>query len=319
MPLGAVSSWCEFSPDGTRLAVASNATPYLVVYDTSTWDRITITGGTPTSGVSCLDWSPDGTKLAVSYGASPYLVVYNTATWAKLTIAGGTPTSLGLCEFSPDGTKLAIATKNSSAEPFIIYNTGDWSKVTLPEAVPLGLFNAIKWSSGGSLLSVARYGSSHRVYNSSDWSYTVRNLGSGEGVSALAYSADDAILAVGFSGGTTRIRLFDTTTWTALPFDYRTTDLTCYAALFSNLPVRALSTGENAVLDAAGLPASGRVVRTYSRSTGGMIAETTTDAAGKFAMQFATGLPTQVVLLDDDAGDTLNDLIIGRLTPAVQT
>ena len=73
---------CAFSPDGTLLAVANNSSPYITVYNTSTWAKLANPSVLPSSTANGCAFSPDGTLLAVAYYSSPYITIYNTSTWA---------------------------------------------------------------------------------------------------------------------------------------------------------------------------------------------------------------------------------------------
>lgn len=314
-PTGVVYG-CAFSPDGTKLAVAHANSPYLTVYDTTTWAKVTLTGGNPTGQGAGCDWSADGTKLACSHSTTPYLTVYNVADWSKVTLTGGNPASTGRgCKFSPDGAKLATIT-SSNAESLVVYNVSDWSKIAIPGGPPGINLYGLAWTPDGTKLAVANSGSSLWVYTVADWSNVTQGLGTSNTVSAMCYNGDGTRLGVGYSGST-NFAVYSTATWASQSITYSASNGFCRSVLFSGLPVRDLTTGVNAVLDVDGLPAQSRVVRAYARATGALVAETTTDAAGKFALKCATSQAMQMVILDDDAGDTFNDLIVGRVTPAV--
>lgn len=67
------------------------------------------------------------------------------------------------------------------------------------------------------------------------------------------------------------------------------------------------------VTDTSGAP-SARLVRAYNRSTGRLVAETTSDeTTGAYSIDVPDG-EVQVVVLDDDAGDLHNDIIM-RVLP----
>ena len=73
---------CAFSPDGSLLAVAHAASPYITIYNTSTWAKLANPSVLPTSTANGCAFSPDGTLLAVAHNSSPYITIYNTSTWA---------------------------------------------------------------------------------------------------------------------------------------------------------------------------------------------------------------------------------------------
>ena len=73
---------CAFSPDGTLLAVAHGVSPYITVYNTSTWAKLANPSVLPTGTANGSAFSPDGTLLAVAHGGTPHITIYNTSTWA---------------------------------------------------------------------------------------------------------------------------------------------------------------------------------------------------------------------------------------------
>jgi len=71
------------SPDGSLCAVAHYNSPYLTVYNTSDWSKVTISSPPPSTanGVAI---SPDGSLCAVAHSGSPYLTVYRTSDWSMV-------------------------------------------------------------------------------------------------------------------------------------------------------------------------------------------------------------------------------------------
>jgi len=71
------------SPDGSLCAVAHYNSPYLTVYRTSDWSKVTISSPPPgtANGVA---FNQDGSLCAVAHGSSPYLTVYRTSDWSKV-------------------------------------------------------------------------------------------------------------------------------------------------------------------------------------------------------------------------------------------
>ena len=95
----------KYSPDGTRLAVATSIGVWL--YDTSTDAELNLLSEVP-DYVEAIAFSPDGSTLASSgYSPNPYHSIMEYRYWrnfvAPLT---DTRTILALA-FSPDGTVLA--------------------------------------------------------------------------------------------------------------------------------------------------------------------------------------------------------------------
>lgn len=310
------AQWCAWSPDGTKLAVAHSGTGYIFVYNVSDWSKITITGGVVPSVASGCAWSPDGTKLAVAHFNSPYLTVYNVSDWSKITLTGGNPTAnCRKCEFSPDGTILAAITDSNAAALFI-YNVADWSQITPAGGIPGIAQNAIRFSKSGAYMAIAATVAGVYLYTVSDWTRTTLSIGSSGTVNSIDFNDDDSRVAFGISSSP-YIKVYEFPSMVAAAITYTlATGVT--AVRFSSLPVRALTTGVNVVMDIAGSPAAGRTVRAYARFSGALLKDATTDASGKFLMRFLSGQQMQLVILDDDANDVLNDLVLGRVVPVVE-
>jgi len=116
-----------FSPDGTYLAVAHNASPYITIYKRNgdTFTKLSNPSSLPTGTGYGATFSPDGTYLAVAHLTSPRITIYkrNGDTFTKLSNPSSLPTGSGYgAAFSPDGTYLAVA---HYASPYItIYKHG---------------------------------------------------------------------------------------------------------------------------------------------------------------------------------------------------
>lgn len=123
----------EFSPDGSRLALSFDGVPYLQIFNTSTWGKVTFPAGV-LSASPYISYSPGGDLLACgqSSGLTSYLRVLNTSSWTQVPIADGIASTITAIEFSPDGTMLAVA---YSAAPFLsVYDVATWTKKTISGA-----------------------------------------------------------------------------------------------------------------------------------------------------------------------------------------
>ena len=169
-PTGTAANAAAISPNGVFVAIGHSSSPYLSVYNTTTWDRVTLSGGNPTGSVNEVHFSPNNTLMAVAHGTAPFVTVYNTATWTKVTLTGGGLAGTGRsCQFSPSGDYLAVS---STTSPFLtVYATSDWSKVSLP-AAPSANTPAVAWTSSGAL--IVTDGNQIRVYNPADWTSDLR-------------------------------------------------------------------------------------------------------------------------------------------------
>lgn len=177
----------SFSRDGEYLALATAESPYLIIYETSTW---TVVPGTPTlSGAGqSLDWSHNGNWLAVGHSGTPYLTVLNTADWS---VVAGTPTLAGAgngVSFSPDDSLLAAGHENS---PYLtVSNSGGWSVVSEAPA-QAGACNTLDFSPNGEwlMLGITSNSSGNRAVRISDWTTHA---------SGVAYCGSD-VQQIGFS------------------------------------------------------------------------------------------------------------------------
>lgn len=73
----------DFSPDGAKLAVTHGTSPYIRVYNTSTWaytDAVTVPSGGGNYG---LVFTSDSTRFVVMCASSPYISIYNATTMVR--------------------------------------------------------------------------------------------------------------------------------------------------------------------------------------------------------------------------------------------
>jgi WD40 repeat protein len=111
-----------FSPDGSRLAVASDATNDAKIFDALTGtELVTLTGHTNSNwGV---DFNSDGTRL-VTAGRDGTARLWDAATGRMLkTFAGHTSTIVGV-HFSPDDSRIATSSADGTVRVWDI-STGE--------------------------------------------------------------------------------------------------------------------------------------------------------------------------------------------------
>jgi len=78
-------------------------------------------------------------------------------------------------------------------------------------------------------------------------------------------------------------------------------------------PISNNGSGVSAVLDEAGAPAAGRIVKAFQRGSGpGQVCWTTTDASGRYSL-LAPDIEHNVIIEDDAAGTVYDDLFVGRV------
>ena len=292
-------------------AVCYQATPYISIGSLSKKLLLANPAVLPAGAAYGCAFSPDGTKLAVAHGGSPFITVYNTSDWSKIANPAVLPASTANgCAFSPDGTKLAVA---HTISPFItVYNTSDWSKIANPAVLPAGAANGCAFSPDGTKLAVAHGGSPFiTVYNTSDWS-KIANPAVLPASTAYgcAFSPDGTKLAVAHAGS---------------PFItvYNTSDLVLDSALMAQMR----STGGGlavAFTQAGGLQLRGEVrdidgyvasrkVRVYERSSGDLVAETTSSAVnGAYDVMVYEGNVAYDVQFMADPLENLNDLFFAK-------
>lgn len=121
--LTAACTLAKYSPNGEFLAVATSASPYLVVYQRAGTTYNAISGiTTPTAAIYDMDWSPCGSFLAVGFGTSPYYIVYQRSgssfTAATVPSLSGTPNQVRSIKFSPNGDYLAVTNRHNSPLSF---------------------------------------------------------------------------------------------------------------------------------------------------------------------------------------------------------
>lgn len=215
--VGAVHA--AFSPDGSRLAVVYNDSPYLKVYDVATGGVVWSPSTSIPTGAQCVAFSPDGSLLVAGHEATERLTAWNTETWTKSGVLdtinrpGGAPLPRAIA-FSPDGGLLAVGHVNAPC--LTVYTTVPaptrWSKVTAftTDNGGLGTFNgfAVAFSPDSSRLAFGRgpdNGGDTRtvmVFDTTSWA-KVDSMATppAREVETLAYSPAGDVLAVGVDRG----------------------------------------------------------------------------------------------------------------------
>jgi WD40 repeat protein len=316
---GVIPSGCYkggFSPDSSRFVVGCDNSPYMFVYNTTTWARVT---GMSVSGtVYSVAFNPSGTLAAVAHFGGNNLTVYNTNDWSQVSLAGGYPTTdygFGVA-FSPDGTKLVFA---HDSTPFVtMYDTTTWARSALPAAsLPASNGKCIAYSPDGTMLAVGVSGTPYLlIYDTTTWARKTLSANPAQVVTDLAFSPDNAALVAVSSWNSTGVNLNAYTvaasaTRVTLDASITTRGNLNSATFAPNLiDLRIATTSGAPVTDAAG-GAAARKVRAYARENGVILGATTSAANGSYSLgPFLAPTDASVIFIDDADGDQLNDLVI---------
>jgi len=123
-PLGQCNR-VSYSPDGTMLAVASNVSPYFKLYSIPAMVDITPTmADPPTAACFALSFSSDNTHVCIGGSATGSNTrVYDVTTGTRVLTS---TSDIYSASFSPDGSKLLVASQGNS-NGVIIYETTGWT------------------------------------------------------------------------------------------------------------------------------------------------------------------------------------------------
>lgn len=199
-----------FSGDGSYLAVAQNAAPYLTIYKRSGDDFVRLANpASPSGNAFAVSFSADGVYLAVAHQATPYLTIYKRSgdTFTKLPDPAVLPTvgSAGYAvALSSDGVYLAVG-HDGGVFLTLYKRSGDtFTKLPDPAVLPSagGSSSELAFSPDGSHLYVSWGGGSAprcRIYSRSGDTFTSLSLPAeltDDTNDGAAYSPDGAFLAV---------------------------------------------------------------------------------------------------------------------------
>lgn len=307
-----------WSPDGTRLAIGMGGSPFLRVFNmTAGGSSVTVTNA-PDS-IQRLAWSPDGTRLAagsVSNFGTNTVWMYNTTTWTYSTPAVRPDYAPQALAWSPSGATLAAGFSQGTYY-LRAWTAASWAVVTIAD-LPAHTVERLAWSPNGTWLAAASVGTSLTAYATATWAKETIPSGPTGIVRGMAWKPDSSALWLGYNAGAFRIESFNPTTWAkSTPAGAPSTTLIQGMDFTAADMRRVAAAGAAQILDDAGAPAAGRVVRVFDRATGDRISQKTTDASGQFSVPFFTAAPVDVQVLDDDAGTVYADLHFTRVAPAV--
>jgi WD40 repeat protein len=187
-----------WSPDGTRLASASDDKT-VRLWNPATGDQLaTLTGHTDT--VRVVAWSPDGTRLA-SASDDKTVRLWNPATGDQLaTLTGHTRGVDGLA-WSPDGTRLTSASQD--------WTVRLWNPATGDQLATLAMhtqgLEGVAWSPDGTRLASASQDGRVWLWNPASGRQLAILIDHTDTVRGVAWSPDGTRLATVSQAGTVRL------------------------------------------------------------------------------------------------------------------
>ena len=189
---GYVTRSVAYSPDGTRLAVATDIGVWL--YDTSTHEEVALLSG-HMQGVFNVAFSPDGSIIASASGWEDASVrLWDAATGAQKMVLDGGPSWVDSIAFSPDGKTLASTARHSGLK-FWDTATGEEKRVLrTPWDIELVAFSP----DGATLASAVGFlNNTVRLWDLATGTEKLAIvLGDSESVAHIAFSPDGKTLAI---------------------------------------------------------------------------------------------------------------------------
>lgn len=279
----------EFSPDGTKMAVAHSTSPYLRVYNVADWTFVNAATAAGNSAYSVM-FSHDGTKLVVGCGGSPFLCMYDVATMARTyantstAYSTGTPGQCGRRSArSPLDNKTIIIALSGS--PFLAkFDTSTSTPTLFTAAVPAIASPGAIWVDPDP---------------EEDALYVNHGLGSTSPSRTISrFKISTGSLDPAQPASLFRNLLYGSSTPYTAAFILMTTPykITGTVRNVSNVPVE-------------------RKVRAYRRSDGELVAETMSNAStGNYTLKVYDPGPFDVQFLTAD-GELLNDLFYAKSEP----
>ena len=205
------------SPLSAFMAVTHRFSPYVTIYNTSDFSKVTNPSVLPGAYGRDVTFNHDGSLLVVAYdGGDVY--IYDTSDWSRVT---GPATPIGSLTkgvaFNHDSSLLAIA--HTGGNYLTICDTSDWSKITGPSTKPTGNGLSVAFNNDGSRLvvghSIAPFVT---VYDTSDWSVDT-TLADGESANydgnGVAFSRDGTLLSVA-RAKSPYVTIYNTSDWSKI-------------------------------------------------------------------------------------------------------
>ena len=205
-----------YSPDGTRLAVASSIGIWM--YDTQTGEALDLLA--PNTGVESVSFSPDGEILATGNWDSN-VRLWHATTGELLQTIPGHPSRLHFFQaprnnvvFSPDGNTLAVGSLNNTVFLWNVnVSTGAQLHTFIGHSVVTDTASSISFSPDGKILASSSLGDEWKesvfLWDVNTGDQLREITGHTGSVESISFSPDGSTLATG-SG--TRVRFWDVNT-----------------------------------------------------------------------------------------------------------
>ncbi len=208
----------EFSPDGSRIAVADRES--LAVFETDTWQSVPLPENAENASEQlaetgmAISYSPDGRRLATLTSYSELENALGNRVWVADLATGlldPSPDSIGPSEgghsmqitsvsYSPDGTRVASGSEDRSVR---IWDAATGLLAEAPLEGHSGDVTAVDYSPDGSLLASSSGDGTVRLWDPATGSQIGAPLpGRGGGVETVEFSPGGELLASGNEDGT---------------------------------------------------------------------------------------------------------------------
>lgn len=315
---------------GNAFYAFGGGSPFLYVFNKA--GALQTVSTTGLGNIWALDFSPDGTKLAVVHGTTPFVRIYNTSDWSFVNGGTAANSSTYAARFSHDSSKLVIF---SAASPFIaVYDaaTGVRGYTNTNSAFSAssslgGSARAVRYPDGKTLiysLSSSPFLAKFDVTTNTPTAFTAPApvIGTGGALWIDPDPEEDAVYLNHSIGSTnpartlSKFRVSTGVMYADQPAQlyrsilYGSNSLNTAAAMLMTTPYRIRGT----VRDVSNNPVA-RVVRAYKRSTGEMMAQTTSNAStGDYTLKLYDAGPYDVQFLTAE-GELLNDLFFAKAEP----
>jgi WD40 repeat protein len=180
-----------FSPDGRSLAITSDASGTILIWDLPTGRERRVLH--QTSPVVRIAFSPDGTRLATSERDQPSISLWDLETGSRHVFRQDTPGVVMALAFSPDGSMLATASSAEHDVRLWDLNTGRVRRVLRGHERSV---NSVAFSPDGSLLATAGNDGTIGVWVVATGDRCVSLDGHAHSVATVAFSPDGLTLAL---------------------------------------------------------------------------------------------------------------------------